>query len=338
MTDPTPRPPLAVVIGASAGGVEALLRLCAGLPADLPAIVAVVLHVGTHPSILPELLNVRGPLRAVHAHDGQRLSTGVVYVAPPDRHLLLEREVLRVNRGPKENHARPAIDPLFRSAAVHWGPRAVGVVLSGQLDDGAAGLAAIKDCGGMAIVQDPDEAPEPGMPLAALENVAVDWRLRVDEITAKLMELAGLPGRVSTVRSEHVERELAMNQGADSSDHLPTIGTPSGLTCPDCGGSLWEVRDTRPLRYRCHTGHAFTARSLAHGQQEIADQALWTGVRALHERAMLLRRMSAVARGTGDPAQAEISEAQAARVQEQADEVERLARAPQAATRNDDGA
>lgn len=167
-------PSAALVMGASAGGVGALLEVVASLPPDLPAVIAIVLHVGNRISILPELLAARGPLPARHAQDGEPLRAGLIYVAPPDAHLLLDADKARLSRGPRENHARPAIDPLFRTAALHWRDRAIGVVLSGAMDDGVAGLVAIKAAGGKAVVQDPVTAIDPSMPRSALAAVEVD--------------------------------------------------------------------------------------------------------------------------------------------------------------------
>jgi two-component system chemotaxis response regulator CheB len=244
---------------------------------------------------------------------------GAIYVAPPDHHMLLEHDVLRLNRSARENLARPAIDPLFRSAAVTWRERAVGVILTGRLDDGAAGLAAIKVAGGRAVVQNPAEAVEPEMPLAALSAAAVDACLPLDEIAPWLVRAAqaNAPTPAPPVPAA-LSHELAINLGDLDVEHLEQIADVASLTCPDCGGSLWEVRNSRPLRYRCHTGHAFSAASLAHGQRHAIDSQLWGGVRSLRERAMLLRRMVTVARGTADAAQAAIIQAQAERVDRQA--------------------
>src|SRR5205085_3197560 len=160
-----------VVIGASAGGVHALLQIAENLPASFPAPVCIVQHVGSNPSLLPDLLRYRGPNQAMHAEDGQQLTPGTLHVAPPDHHMLIEGDRLYLTQGPKENHARPAIDPLFRSAAVTYGPDVIGVILTGQMDDGSAGLKAVKECGGLAIVQDPKTAAEPEMPRNAMRSV-----------------------------------------------------------------------------------------------------------------------------------------------------------------------
>jgi two-component system chemotaxis response regulator CheB len=309
--------PYAIVIGASSGGVSALLEVVAGLPADLPAVVGVVLHVGSQQSILPELLSARGALPAGHARDDEPLRPGRIYVAPPDRHMLFTPKAVQLNRGPRENHARPAIDPLFRSVAVNWRNRAVGVILTGYLDDGTAGLAAIKDCGGTAIVQDPATALEPSMPASAMANVAVDLCLPLHGIAAALRERVTEKPVGDPPVPEGLLHEQAVFEGAHMLENLKAVAAPSTFTCPDCGGALWEVKDTRPLRYRCHTGHAFTARSLENLQAEVAEHAMWSSVRSLQEREMLLRRLAAVSRATGDAHQADVGVREAERLHEQ---------------------
>jgi two-component system, chemotaxis family, protein-glutamate methylesterase/glutaminase len=232
-----------VVIGASAGGVHALLEIAGRLPPRFPAPICIVLHIGSNPSLLPELLRYRGANPAVHVEDGQRLSPGTLHVAPPDCHMLLEGDTLRLNRGAKENHARPAIDPLFRSAALSCGARAIGVILSGQMDDGTAGLQAIKECGGIAVVQDPATASDAEMPRSALANVDVDHCVGLEQIAPLLTRLVAPatlaePGRPAP---ERVRREVAINEGQSTMENLAAIAAPSTLTCPDCGGSLWEL-------------------------------------------------------------------------------------------------
>ena len=315
----------AIVIGASSGGVSALLEVAAALPAGLDAVVGVVLHVGSQPSILPELLSARARLPARHPKDGEALEPGTIYVAPPDHHMLFTADAVQLSRGPRENHARPALDPLFRSTALSWGTRAVGVVLTGDLDDGTAGLAAIKDCGGIALVQDPATALAPSMPASAVANVAVDGCLPLAAIAPALAELAGrAPPRPAAPAPQRLLREQAVFEGRQPVENLQALGKSSGLTCPDCGGGLWELDDARPLRYRCHTGHAFTSRSLESAQVEQAEHSLWSGVRALQEREILLRRLATVAELTGDPAQAEAGRRQADRVKVQAQQLAQL--------------
>jgi two-component system chemotaxis response regulator CheB len=315
-----------VVIGASAGGVHALLEIAEQLPAFFSAPVCIVQHIGSNRSLLPELLRFRGPNPATHAEDGQRLTPGTLHVAPPDRHVLIEGDRLRLTQGPRENHARPAIDPLFRSAALTFGPGVIGVVLTGQMDDGTAGLKAIKDCGGIAIVQDPATAAEPEMPRSAVRNVAVDHCVPLAGVAPLLQRLVGTrEPRPRPPVPQEVLREVAINRGHATVENLQQIAAPSSLTCPDCGGSLWEMKDGRPLRYRCHTGHAYSSLSLAGAQKDASEHALWSSVRALREREMLLRRMAAIAATMGDSVQAAAGQAHAERIRQQAEALQEFA-------------
>ncbi|MDM0032186.1 chemotaxis protein CheB [Variovorax sp. J22P271] len=319
--------PYVVAIGASTGGVSALQELAAKLPPNFPAIMLVVQHIGIHRSVLPELLQGRGPNPAVHATHGLRPVPGTIYVAPPDRHLSLDGDRLSLRCGPKENHTRPAIDPLFRSVALHCRERAIGVLLTGQLDDGAAGLCAIKQCGGRTIVQDPQTALEPGMPMNALLQAEIDFCLALEDIPAALVAMvsAAPPSAPDAGEiPEDVEREVRINQGTDTLDPLLQVGQPSGLTCPDCGGALFEIEGGRPLRFRCHTGHAYSPRNLQYAQREVVEAALWSGARALQEKALLLRRLATVARSSGQTAEAEAGEKRGAAIEQQARELARM--------------
>jgi two-component system chemotaxis response regulator CheB len=325
-----------VVIGASAGGVHALLDIAERLPKFFPAPICIVQHIGSNPSLLPELLRFRGPNHAMRVEDGQQLHPGTLHIAPPDRHVLVDGDTLRLTQGPKENHARPAVDPLFRSAALTHGPAVIGVVLTGQMDDGTAGLRAVKDCGGVAIVQDPDDATEPEMPRSALRNVDVDHCVALDEIPQLLQRLVGTAQpRVLPAVPEEVLREVSINRGAATVEDLQHVAHRSSLTCPDCGGGLWEMEDTRPLRYRCHTGHAYSSLSLAHAQKETSEHSIWSSVRALREREMLLRRMAGVSFALGESAQAAAASAQAQRAGQQAQALQEFAESAPALLESD---
>lgn len=279
-----------IVIGASAGGLSALVDLVRGLPRDLPAAVFVVVHTSPdNPSVLPQILARAGALSASLAVDGAPILRGHIHVAPPDHHLVLKRSHVRVGRGPKENGFRPAVDPLFRTAAHVHGPRAIGVVLSGGLNDGTHGLAMIGNHGGIAFVQDPHEALVPSMPLSALQSVEVHHVLRASELGPALARRVCEPIPFVPYGEETVD---IAEHGDSLARHVPT-GAPSQYTCPECGGALWEAvpDDTRMLRFRCHVGHGYTAESLGVSQRQNLDNALWTALRALEEHASLYRRM-----------------------------------------------
>ncbi|HEY4065362.1 MAG TPA: chemotaxis protein CheB [Burkholderiaceae bacterium] len=292
-----------IAVGASAGGVQALQDLIRDLPADLPAAVLVVLHVGDRMSSLPYLLSQAGTLPAVHAVNGQAILPGRVYVAPPDHHLLVIGNALRLSRGPKEHHTRPAIDPLFRSVALAAGPAAIGVVLTGMLDDGTAGLQLIKQRAGLAIVQMPEDALCPSMPRSALENVAVDHCVRLSDMGSLLAKLVTLESEhdVDTPSPEAAMREqdLLLGRG-DPLENLNAIGRPSTFTCPDCHGSLWEIDGSKPPRFVCHTGHGYSMRSLQRTTAESADDAVWNALRVTQELGFILRARSEQARDAGD--------------------------------------
>jgi two-component system chemotaxis response regulator CheB len=289
-----------IVVGASAGGVEALMELVKTLPPDLPASIFIVLHTPAHShSVLPSILTRAGALPATHAIDGEPVEHRHIYVAPPDRHLLVYNDRVHLSHGPSENGHRPAIDPLFRTAARAYGFRAVGVVLSGLLDDGTAGLSSVKSRGGVALVQDPEEALYSGMPLSAIENLPVDKVLKVREISLELARLAvqevqeeggGPVSDEMVYETEVTEMEPESLEG----DERP--GVPSGYACPACHGVLWEVHEGEIVRFRCRVGHAYAAESLLAEQSESLDAAMWTAFRALKESASLARRMSERAR------------------------------------------
>lgn len=288
-----------IVVGASAGGVEALSGLVRELPSDLPAAVFIVLHLPSQlPSLLPVILDRVSPLEVSHARDGEKIQHGRIYTAPPDHHLLVERDFVRVIRGPKENRYRPAVDPLFRSAALAYGPRVVGVILTGALGDGTVGMRALKSRGGIGVVQDPHEALYPGMPMSAMENTRVDYILPLAEIAPLLTHLASVEaeeeGAFPMSDDLKTEGEIA-EQKLDSEGMIASVdklGKTSAFTCPECHGTLWELHDGELLRYRCHVGYAYTADSLEAEQSEALENALWSGLRALEEKVALARRMA----------------------------------------------
>ena len=282
-----------VVIGGSAGAVEALKRICARLPADFPAAVFVVIHVNpTSRSVLPDLLSRSGKLPARHPRDGEPISRGTVYVAPPDTHMLLRPGHVILRRGPHENRTRPAIDPLFRSAAIAYRSRVIGVVLSGLLDDGSAGLIAIKSCGGVCIVQQPDDAMWPEMPRNALAHDHVDHCVPVAELPELLCRLVReSPGPMPPVpRNLLLESTIAAQEAIMPTEPLQ-LGDPSRLSCPQCGGVLNEVIEEGSTRFRCQIGHAFSAETLLAAQHEELERAMESAMRMHRERVVLFRRM-----------------------------------------------
>jgi two-component system, chemotaxis family, protein-glutamate methylesterase/glutaminase len=298
-----------LVIGASAGGVEALTQLVRNLPGDLPAAVFVVLHVGST-SHMAEILDRAGPLPVANATSGDPVESGRMLVAPPGLHMLLHDSHVLLRRGPRENLARPAIDPLFRSAACSFGGRVTGVVLTGSLNDGTAGLRAIKRCGGIAVVQDPDDAAFPDMPLSALRHVEVDFKLPIAAMAELLLKLTAEPaGETPAIPPDiRVETAIAAQEPATMQKD-DQLGSPSEFTCPECHGALWEINDGDVLRYRCHVGHAHTAEVVLDAKDTESENALWAVLRSHQERAALARRMASRAKG-----------ALAAQLQKRADE------------------
>jgi two-component system chemotaxis response regulator CheB len=278
-----------IVIGGSAGAIEPLMQVVADFPADFAGAVFVVTHVPpTSISALPHLLSRAGALFATHAIDGAPIAPRRIVVAPPDHHLTLQDGVMRVLQGPTENNHRPSIDVLFRSAAVAFGPSVCGVLLSGTLDDGAAGMVAIREAGGGTFVQDPDDAQFPDMPLNALRTGAVEGAFPARALVAAIMEWMQRP--VPAVSQEPKLRDERV------------AGVPSVFTCPDCGGTLWELDDEAVLRFRCRTGHAYSGKSMLSAHERHLESALWAAVRALQERRDLLHRMIDRCKKNGDVA------------------------------------
>lgn len=299
-----------VVVGASAGGVEALQRLVADLPPDFQAAVLVVLHTApTGPSLMPHILGRAGPLLTVEAQDQMTLQPGRVYVAPTDHHLIVSPGHVHVTKGPRENRARPAIDPLFRTAAQFYGPRVIGVILTGMLNDGTVGLLEVKQRGGVAIVQDPDDALFPSMPRSALRYVDVDYRLPLRMIAPELRRLTAERDPKAAVDKPvtlqlAIESKIASLCRLDEVDAMDTIGMLAGYSCPECHGPLWRMKGEGPIRFRCHVGHAYTGETLEVGQAESEESSLWDVLRTLEERVALLRELSDRARELHQPHEA----------------------------------
>jgi two-component system chemotaxis response regulator CheB len=292
-----------IVIGASAGGVETLVQLIHALPANLPASVFIVLHIPAHStSMLPQILSRAGVLPVVQPVDYQKIEARHVYVAPPDHHLLIEQGHMRVVRGPRENRHRPAIDPLFRSAAVAYASQVIGVVLTGALDDGTNGLRAIKQRGGIAVVQDPEEALFPDMPKSALAHVAVDYCMTIAHMGPLLGDLVRVPAAQEQIPPVAEDMEQEVRVAAMETNPLnqhEQVGEPSPYSCPECGGVLWETHDGALMRFRCRTGHAFSVESVLAEQSEQIEQALWVALKTLDENASLARRMAKQAQQNG---------------------------------------
>lgn len=298
-----------IVIGASAGGIEALKILVGALPQDFAASVFIVQHTGPDtPGILDIILRRAGSLPTDHPRDQERIQPGHVYVAPPDQHLLIEPGRIRLSRGPKENRFRPAVDPLFRSAVQVYGPRVIGVILTGGLDDGTAGLWAVKQLGGTAIVQDPADALVASMPLNALRHVKVDYKVRLEEIAPLLVKLikteADEKGAYEVPENLDIEIRIAKQEPSIDLD-VREIWEASSYTCPECHGVLLKLEEGGRVRFRCHTGHAFSADSLLADLTEDVEESLWSTIRSIEESVMLMRHLGHHLREDGEPQTAE---------------------------------
>jgi two-component system chemotaxis response regulator CheB len=318
-----------VVVGASAGGVEALRAFVSGLPVDLPAPVIVVLHIPRNaPSALPAILTRSGPLVATSAQHGAPLRAGMIYTAPADRHVLVVNGHVHLSLGPVENGHRPAIDPLFRSAAVAYGPTAVGVVLSGTRDDGTAGLAAIAARGGTALVQEPGDALYGGMPASALDHVPGARAYPAAKIGG---EIAVLFGDAAVMPADPPADDLLLAEHAIAAldpDRKSTAdlmaAEPSGLSCPNCEGSLFELPGSPEPRFRCRVGHAWSPASLAAEQADGVEHAMWAALRALEERAALQRSLAILADRRGSRSVGDLHRAEAAQGEANAHVIRRL--------------
>ncbi|GAB3892673.1 chemotaxis protein CheB [Larkinella knui] len=283
-----------VVIGASAGGVTALKQLVATLPLNFTASVFIVQHVSPHsPSLLPQILTHSGSIKATHPKDGEIIQAGQIYVAPPDHHILIEDNQLVVKQGPKENRFRPSIDALFRSAAYTYGPRVIGIILTGMLNDGTSGMWSVKRLGGVTIIQQPEEALYPSMPDSVLEYVDVDYIVPIADMVDLLNrltteEIAGKP-QLSVDEEKRMAAEITIAAEENAFDMgILKMGQLSPLACPECSGVLVSIKEGKLIRYRCHTGHAYTAAALLAEVTQNVEEALWKSVRGLEETILLL--------------------------------------------------
>ena len=284
-----------IVIGTSAGGMDALKKLLSQFPADFAAPILVVNHMTAAVSgeMLIVTLNNVSKLKCLYPENGQRVEAGHVYIAPPDYHMLIEQGVIIITKGARENRYRPAIDPLFRSAAVAYGNRVIGIVLTGYLDDGTSGLIAIKRSGGICVVQSPKDAAYPGMPQSALDNLKIDHCVPISEMGSLLTKLLArkLGSKKKIPDDIVIEAKIAQRVLSD----LPAVqalGEQVPFNCPECGGVLWKMAVGKFLRYRCHTGHAFTSAALIAVQTSKIEETLWVALRMFEERKNLFTTVS----------------------------------------------
>jgi two-component system, chemotaxis family, protein-glutamate methylesterase/glutaminase len=290
-----------IAIGGSLGAIDAVKQLCRDLPADLAATMFVVIHVGAVGNdLLAEIFNAQSKLAISTAVDGEALRRGHAYIAPADHHLLVIDNIVRLGRGPRENMARPAIDPLFRSVAASFGPRTIAVVLTGMLNDGTSGLADVKRCGGVTVVQGPADAVAPEMPEGALRGSDVDYRAPLSDMATLLVKLASEEAGPAVDVPDDIksEVEIALGRRSDS-EVLAQFSDPVPLSCPACGGVLSQVRRWPPLRFRCQVGHSYTAEALASEHGGGVDEAIRVALRIMEERAVLTQKMADDARRSG---------------------------------------
>jgi two-component system chemotaxis response regulator CheB len=286
-----------VVIGTSTGGISALQTLIGGLPQAFSASVLITMHLSDHDSVLPSLLAPFSKLPVRFAENQEPITPGTILIAPPGTHMLIDNGRINLLRGAKENYSRPAIDPFFRSAAIGYRRNTIGIVLTGDLDDGTVGLQAIKACGGLTIVQDPSEAEAPSMPSSALQYVDPHFCLPLAHISNRLVRLTGQPIEAPAEDAGQAlpdalvtENRLCLAGGVASIEQMDAMAQRSPLSCPECHGNLWEM-NAQPVRYRCHTGHSFTAQTMRDCQDEALEEAIWVVLRAMQEKKVLLKRL-----------------------------------------------
>ncbi|HKB87856.1 MAG TPA: chemotaxis protein CheB [Ignavibacteriaceae bacterium] len=285
-----------IVIGTSAGGIDALSTICEKLPSDFAIPVFIVWHISPESmNYFPQMLAKKTKLRVQSAIDNQAIKPGYIYTAPPNNHVLIEDSKMRVVYGPKENRFRPAIDPLFRSAAYAFGSDSIGILLSGMLNDGTSGLWSIKDRGGVTIVQDPEEAQFPDMPLNALHNVSIDYKISIEKMGNLLVKLAAdhTVNNNSNDRPEKMKIEIKMVSDGNVLDtDVKQIGELSEFTCPECHGSLWQIKEGNIIRFRCRTGHAYSASALLEELSVVIEKRIWSVIKGLEEHTSLVKYLT----------------------------------------------
>lgn len=314
-----------IAIGGSTGALDALKHIFADFPAHLPAAVFVVRHIPSDgENMLADILDAASPLTVKTAAEGDIIENSHAYIAPAGHHLLVDNGVIRLGHGPRENMARPAIDPLFRSVALSCGPRAIGVVLTGLLDDGAAGVAAIKRCGGITVVQDPADAVADSMPLAALSACRIDYRAPAGKMAHLLAQLAKEPAPPALPAPHDIALEVQIAAGRPSTtEEIAQIAAPVALSCPSCSGVLSQIAEPSRLRFRCQIGHAYTAGALDKEQEAAVAEAVVVAIRVLEERHTLLVKMTADAKRRQQKLSADQYEERAADYRQKADMLRR---------------
>lgn len=310
-----------LAIGTSAGGVEALQALASGFRHDLPASVLITIHLSaSFRSTLDTILSSAGPLPASFARDGEPLLRGRIYIAPPGHHLLPESDRLVLGNGPRENGCVPAIDPMLRSVARCCGGRTVGVVLTGLLGDGASGLLALGQSGGVTVVQDPGDAAFEGMPLAAINRMKPDYVVPLSEMASLLDRLVRQPEQPTSPPLDRLRLEAEVARtGASAMEDMDRVARRSTFTCPDCGGVMWEIEEDDRIRFRCHIGHAYTAELMSLAQDDLLRRALAAARRAFREKVELMNRLEGQATAKGHTRIAQIWRKRLEEYREQAD-------------------
>jgi two-component system chemotaxis response regulator CheB len=284
-----------IVIGASAGGIKAISKIINGLPETIDAAIMVVLHLSrkSNPENIVQIFQRNTSLKCLVAKDETEIEKGNIYIAPPEHHLMVNSQTINLNQGPEENRHRPSVDVLFRSAAVHFGHKAIGVIASGMLYDGTSGMQAIKSCGGLCIVQDPEQAEYADMPRSVLNKIRVDYMAKLEEIPVIIQNILNkpLPPKIEIPHELKIEINITEKLMSDI-NQLKRIADHSDFSCPDCGGGLWKIKEDPTHRYRCHIGHVYSEKMLHELQDLKIEESIWVSIRMLEEKRNMLRLLS----------------------------------------------